>query len=170
MCRATHISLSLKGGHDPAGGALVQAQLSSQRIQRGWSAAEESVESVTLGQRDIVAADLISLTQDVPLHEIRQCLVKGLDLLLEGLVCFTHSSWHNQLYVLVASHVKLEILKYLDLGALGIPAQQRIQPFLPPASGGPRSPAGAKGDNLLRDQEAICPRRLLCHGVLAPRA
>ena len=108
VCCTPHIAFAPEGRHNPARGALIQAQLGGERVERGRPEAQERVEGVALGEGDVVAADLVPLTEQVGPDEVGQGLVEGLDLPLEYWIGRLHCSWHRQLYPTMRWHVKRE--------------------------------------------------------------
>jgi hypothetical protein len=67
---ATHVPLATEGGHDPAGGALVEAELGGEGPERRRPAPKERVQGIALGQGDVVAADLVTLSDEIRSDEV----------------------------------------------------------------------------------------------------
>ena len=91
--RPSHVTLALERRHDPAGRAFVETQPGGKRVERRRPAADEGLERVALGQRDVVAADLAPFAHEVGADEVGEGLVEGLDLALKVRICPLHCSW-----------------------------------------------------------------------------
>ena len=80
---AAHVTLALKGRNHATRRTFVEGQTSSKRLECGRPATNQSLECIALTERDVMAADTVTLTDEVGADEIRQRLVEGLALPLK---------------------------------------------------------------------------------------
>ena len=106
VLRAPDIAFALEGCDDATRGALVEVQLRGKGVERGWPTSQESFQGIALGERDVVAANLVALAEEVGSDEVRERLVEGLDLPLKDRIRGLHSSWQSQLYPPMGWRVK----------------------------------------------------------------
>src|SRR5438876_5201496 len=91
------VALALERRHDAARGALVEAELGRQLVERGETAAQEDVERVALGDRHVVAADPIAVAELVDADEFSERVLELPRLSRQRRVGRLHS-WYQQLY------------------------------------------------------------------------
>ena len=94
MNGSLHVSLPLQCRDDSTRRALVQAQFGSQGVQCARPASQQRVQCVALGERDIVATDVVAFGDEVGPHEVDERFVEGLGMALKLAGIPSHCGCH----------------------------------------------------------------------------
>ena len=83
MRQASHVPLALEGVHHPARRALVEIELRREVVQGHPAPPHQRLQGIALGDRDVVAADPVTVAELVDPHQLRQGVVQRLGVPLQ---------------------------------------------------------------------------------------